>query len=104
MIQTTIVPDNTVLNITIPKNYVGKKVHAIFYIDEEITPNVEVNLAQNPSDFLGTLSYEEGEKMHLQVSSKVLKISQLVESLTGIIPDIAPKNDDYYEYLIKKHS
>jgi hypothetical protein len=65
MIQTTIVPENTTLNINIPKNYVGKKVYAIFYIDEDITPNIVVTSGQKPSDFFGTLSTEEGAKMHL---------------------------------------
>lgn len=68
MIQTTIIPENTTLNITIPKNYVGKKVHALFYIDEEITPNIEVPSTQKPSDFFGTLSIEEGTKMHLHAT------------------------------------
>lgn len=65
MIQTIVIPKNTTLSITIPKSYVGKKVHALFYTEEEIMPNMEANLVQKPSDFFGTLSTEEGEKMHL---------------------------------------
>lgn len=65
MIQTTIIPDNTTLKINIPLQYVGKRVHAFFYIDEEITPNIEEKPTQKPSDFFGTLSLEEGTKMHL---------------------------------------
>jgi hypothetical protein len=65
MIQTTIIPDNTIMQINIPLKYVGKKVHAFFYIDEEITPHIEVIATQKPSDFFGTLSLEEGTKMHL---------------------------------------
>ena len=68
MIQTTIIPDNTVLSINIPQNYVGKKVYAIFYIDEEIIPNIELSSAQKASDFFGTLSPVEGEKMHLHAN------------------------------------
>ena len=65
MIQTTIIPENTTVNITVPENYVGKKVYAIFYIDEEITQNGVTISDQKPSDFFGTLSPEEGAKMHL---------------------------------------
>ncbi len=59
MIQTTIVPKNTTVHINIPQNYVGKKVQALVYIDEEITETANLLLTQNPSDFLETLSTEE---------------------------------------------
>jgi hypothetical protein len=65
MVQTIIIPDTTSINITIPANYIGKKMYAICYIDEEITPAIAVPTAQKPSDFFGTLSVEAGEKMHL---------------------------------------
>ncbi len=32
MIQTTIIPENTTIHITIPSNYVGKKMYALLYI------------------------------------------------------------------------
>ena len=104
MIQTTIIPENTTLHINIPKNYVGKKVNAIFYIDEEITPNIEVNLAQKPSDIFEILSLEASANMHAKVGRKAVKISPLVESLTGVIPDDDKKSKGYYEYLTKKYS
>jgi hypothetical protein len=65
MIQTTIIPQNTTVHINIPNNYVGKKVHALIYIDEEITEAIIPITSQKPSDFFGTLSIEEGAKMHL---------------------------------------
>lgn len=108
MIQTTIIPDSTTVNINIPKNYVGKKVYAIFYIDEEITTNIDIPTTQKPSDFFGTLNPKEDTNMHLHQTEnrnrKVLKISQLVESLTGIIPDDSQNGDDFFEYLTKKYS
>ena len=67
MIQTTIIPESTTVQITIPKNYVGKKVFALFYIEDEITPNEDTLSLQKPSDFFGTLSKEEGQKMHSHI-------------------------------------
>jgi hypothetical protein len=65
MIQTTIIPNKCKVSFTIPNNYIGKKVYALIYIDEEITEVVEALPTQKPSDFFGTLSHEEGIKMHL---------------------------------------
>ena len=67
MIQTTIIPNNSTVSITIPKNYIGKKVHALIYIDEEITESEAVISTQKPSDFFGTLTQEEGANMHLHI-------------------------------------
>ena len=67
MILQVIVPQNETydLKISFPKDYVVKQVHCIFYIEEEAKINAPVSLTQKkkPSDFLGTLSLEEGEKM-----------------------------------------
>jgi hypothetical protein len=65
MIQTTIIPSNSKVSFTIPSNYIGKKVHALIYIDEEITESIEALPTQKPSDFFGTLSPEDGAKMQL---------------------------------------
>ena len=65
MIQTTIIPQKKDVNFSFPQNYIGKKVHAIFYIDEEISEMNTVVSPKKPSDFFGTLSAEEGEKMQL---------------------------------------
>ena len=64
MLHTTIIPDNTLLQINIPENYVGKKVYAIFYVDDEITQINNSTSTKKPSDFFGTLSSEEGANMH----------------------------------------
>jgi hypothetical protein len=64
MIQTTIIPENVTFSVTVPKNYIGKKVYALFYIDEEITYTATMPATKKPSDFLGTLSLDEREKMH----------------------------------------
>lgn len=53
------------LKVSFPKNYVGKQVHCLFYIEEEAKNKVPVATIQKkkPSDFFGTMSKEEGEKM-----------------------------------------
>ncbi|TAH03920.1 MAG: hypothetical protein EAZ15_01855 [Sphingobacteriales bacterium] len=107
MIQTTIVPKNTTVHINIPHNYVGKKVHALMYIDEEITETANLLLTQNPSDFLETLSTEEPNTQphnnDKKMPPKVVEISLLVKSLTGVVPNVVNTNDDYYQYLTNKY-
>jgi hypothetical protein len=59
MIQATIIPEKTDVNFSFPKDYIGKKVHAIFYIDEEIS-TVYPNISQKkPADFFGILTSKE---------------------------------------------
>lgn len=68
MIQTIITPDKTTFDmpVSLPDDYVGKEVHVLFYIDDEEvkTKNVSVLPKKKPSDFFGTLSNEDGKKMH----------------------------------------
>jgi putative transposon-encoded protein len=68
MIQATIIPQKTDVNFSFPKDYIGKKVHAIFYIEDEISQMPNAVPSKKPSDFFGTLSAEEGEKMHLHAT------------------------------------
>jgi hypothetical protein len=62
MIQTTIIPQKTDVNFSFPKDYIGKKVHAIFYIDEEINQMPTVLSQKKPSDFFGIFNKEEADK------------------------------------------
>jgi hypothetical protein len=62
MIQATIIPDKTEVNFSLPKNYIGKKVHAIFYIEDEISQIPAVVSLKNPSDFFGIFNKEEADK------------------------------------------
>lgn len=62
MIQATIIPQNTDVNFSFPKDYIGKKVHAIFYIDDEISQINPVLPAKKPSDFFGIFNKEEADK------------------------------------------
>lgn len=66
MIQTVITPDKTIFDMTVslPEAYVGKEVHVLFYLDDEVKQTTTSVLPKKkPSDFFGTLSIEEGKKM-----------------------------------------
>ena len=71
MVQTIVTPlkTNFDMQVDLPDSYVGKKVHVFFYIDEEIHETVTTVLPKRkPSDFFGTLSHEDGEKMKAYVN------------------------------------
>jgi len=71
MIQTVVTPlkANFEMEVALPDNYVGKKVHVFFYIDDEVQNTTAPILPKKkPSDFFGTLSIEEGEKMQAYVT------------------------------------
>ena len=72
MILQVITPQNETfdLKISFPKDYVGKQVHCLFYIEEEAKNNTVIEPAQKkkPSDFFGTMSLEEGEKMQAYIT------------------------------------
>lgn len=66
MIQTVVVPESNELHLILPLDYIGKNLNVICYSDEEVNNIVSfpnVNIKKKPSDFIGTLSKEEGEKM-----------------------------------------
>ena len=57
------------LPISLPKDYLGKQVHCLFYIEEEAKNITTSSLSKKkPSDFFGILTNEEGEKFdkHIQ--------------------------------------
>lgn len=62
MIQTTIIPQKTDVKFSFPKDYIGKKVHAIFYIDDEISQMPSAVPSKKPSDFFGIFNAEEADK------------------------------------------
>lgn len=71
MIQTVVTPKkrNFDMSVSLPGDYVGKEVHVLFYIDEEVkNTTVPVLPKKKPSDFFGTLSKEEGEKMQAYIT------------------------------------
>lgn len=71
MIQTVVTPQKKDfdMSVSLPADYVGKEVHVLFYIDEEVKKTIASVLPKKkPSDFFGILTKEEGEKFekHIQ--------------------------------------
>jgi len=66
MVQTIVTPEkaNVDISVLLPDEYVGKEVHVLFYTDEEVSnTKASVVSKKKPSDYFGTLSLEEGEKL-----------------------------------------
>jgi hypothetical protein len=66
MVQTVVTPEKKDfdMSVSLPDNYVGKQVHILFYIDEEVkTTHASVSSSKKPSDFFGILTKEEGESL-----------------------------------------
>ena len=56
------------LPVSLPKNYLGKQVHCLFYIEEEAkTISVTAPAKKKPSDFFGILTKTEGEKFQQHI-------------------------------------
>lgn len=71
MIQTIVTPQkaNFDMMVSLPVDYVGKEVHVLFYIDEEVKETkASILPTKKPSDFFSTLSLEEGEKMQKYIN------------------------------------
>jgi hypothetical protein len=65
MIRTVITPEQTDIRISVPPDYVGRKLEVTLNPVDELTDNAEKKTgAKKPSDFAGTLSKEKGEKFH----------------------------------------
>ena len=71
MVQTVVTPQKTNfdMSVSLPLDYVGKEVHVLFYIDEEVkNTTASVLPKKKTSDFFGILTKEEGERFqqHIQ--------------------------------------
>ncbi len=67
MVQRIVTPKkaNIDISVLLPDDYIGKEVHVLFYTDDEVNKTTASVLPKRkPSDFFGTLSTEEGEKLH----------------------------------------
>jgi hypothetical protein len=65
MVQTIVRPKESSFDMTVslPTDYIGKEVHVLFYIDDEINMTTSTVLPKKkPSDFFGILNKEEGDK------------------------------------------
>ncbi len=57
------------MQVSLPADYIGKEVHVLFYVDEEVKQTTASILpTKKPSHFFGTLSPEEGEKMQADIT------------------------------------
>jgi hypothetical protein len=71
MIQTTVCPnkENFDMQVSLPADYIGKEVHVLFYVDEEVKQTTASVLpGRKPSDFFGTLNTEDGEKLQAYIT------------------------------------
>jgi hypothetical protein len=65
MVKTSITPEQTDIHLSVPKNYVGRRLEVLLYPVDELTDEFAEELPRKkPSDFAGTLSQEEGKKFH----------------------------------------
>ena len=65
MVRTSITPEQTDIHLSVPMNYVGRKIEVLIYPVDELTDELANEMPKKkPSDFAGTLSKEEGEKFH----------------------------------------
>jgi len=57
------------MSVMLPADYVGKKVHVLFYTDDEVKQTTSNILPKKkPSDFIGLLTKEEGEKFDKHIN------------------------------------
>jgi len=62
MIRTIITPDNTNVNLSIPSDYVGRKIEVMYYPVDELIEEKPL-VAKNMSSFKGLLSESEGNEL-----------------------------------------
>ena len=81
-------------------------------MNSKLTLNLNKNIIENAKDYAKDNRTSLSKLIENYLNSlttknnKEFKVSHLVESLTGIIPNESEEKskDDYYEYLNKKHS
>jgi len=59
MVHTIITPDNTNVKLSIPPNYVGRRIEVLYYPVDELTEEKPIT-PKNMASFRGALSEEEG--------------------------------------------
>lgn len=81
-------------------------------MNTKLTLNLNKSIIENAKNYAKENSVSLSKLIENYLNSltkkqeKEIKVSSLVESLTGIIPMQSEKknNDDYYDYLSKKYS
>lgn len=72
MVQTIVLPKESSfdMEVSLPLDYIGKDVHVLFSIDEEIkSTTAKIASAKKPSDYFGILNKEEGEKFEEHINN-----------------------------------
>ncbi len=65
MIRTLITPTETNINLSIPEDYIGKKIEVLMFTVEEITIESHVSgTSLKPSQLRGFLSNDTAEMLH----------------------------------------
>ena len=65
MLRTSITPEETEIHLSVPQNYVGRKLEVLLYPIDELTENIKEDPhKKKPSDFAGTMSKKESEEIH----------------------------------------
>ena len=72
MLKEFIIPQKSTYTLSIPANYIGKKVEVLIYSIDELSENKELN-KKKPSDFFGILSLSEGEEFQKYVTNSRLE-------------------------------
>ena len=63
MIRTVITPQNTDIHISIPENYVGRKMEVLLYATDEVVEE-KTKSSDTLAQFWNVLSEETGEDLH----------------------------------------
>ena len=67
MIKTIVVPQNNNYNLTIPNNYIGKKIEILFYALDEVVEEKPIATKKTMTDFWGVISDETALELHKEV-------------------------------------
>ena len=63
MIRTVLIPDNTDVHLSIPNDYVGRKIEVMCYPLDELVEKRESEPPKSMSSFKGVLSCEEADQL-----------------------------------------
>jgi hypothetical protein len=62
MVRTIITPDDTNVNLSIPPDYIGRKIEVLYYPVDELIEGKSSN-SKNMSAFRGALTEDEGNEL-----------------------------------------
>jgi hypothetical protein len=63
MIRTILIPNNTDVHLSIPNNYVGRKIEVMCYPLDELVEESETVTPKSMASFKGILSTEEADQL-----------------------------------------